>query len=71
MSWGEENKSLLLREELREGLCLGVTLTYNGDEIKEQELDTVVILMEECDYMREYVADHEGNIIQINYEQLK
>lgn len=59
-----------LRNELYEGLNKGVGLLHNGEEIEEYEIDAVLLLMEESDYMREYVSDQRGKIIQVNYEQI-
>lgn len=59
-----------LREELYEGLHRGVQIAYNGELVEAEELEAVLVLMEESDYMREYVADRNGRIIQVNYEQI-
>lgn len=59
-----------LREELYEGLHRGVQIAHNGELVEVEELEAVLVLMEESDYMREYVADRNGRIIQVNYEQI-
>ena len=59
-----------LREELYEGMHRGVQIVHNGEPIEAEEFEAVLILMEESDYMREYVADRSGRIIQVNYEQI-
>ena len=60
-----------MKEELCEGLNLGLQITYHGDIVEFEEINDVLILMEECDYMREFVADDQGKIIQINYDPIK
>lgn len=64
------NRYMELREELYEGVNLGMQIAHNGEPVEAKELEAVLILMEESDYMREYVADKDGRIIQINYEQI-
>lgn len=67
---GELGSNTYLREELSEGFRKGVELLYNGEAIDEVEMDAIVLLMEDSDYMREYVSNEEGKIIQVNYEQI-
>lgn len=69
---GESKKKdrIILRNELQEGLRKGIQLAYNGEEIEAEELEAVLLLMEESDYMREYVPDYRGLIVQVNYEQI-
>lgn len=59
-----------LRSEIYEGFRKGVELLYNGESIEEAEMDVVILLMEDSDYMREYVSNEDGKIIQVNYEQI-
>lgn len=59
-----------LREEIYEGLSCGMQIAHNGEQVEAKELEAVLILMEDSDYMREYVADQNGRIIKINYEQI-
>lgn len=59
-----------LREELYEGIHRGVMIAHNGELVAEDQLESILILMEENDYMREYTADKNGKIVKVNYERI-
>ena len=64
------DQSMSLREELYGETFRGIQILHNGEQIYDNEIEVMLLLMEGNDYMKEYVADENGRIVRINYEQI-
>lgn len=63
-------KYIKLTKELREYKNKRVNLMLEGRDSTPQEIANACIIMEEGSYMREYVGNEEGTIIEIHFNKI-
>lgn len=66
----QKQKYVKLTKELREYKNKQVNLYLEGRDSTPQEIANACVIMEEGSYMREYVGNEDGIIIEIRFDKI-
>lgn len=66
----QKQKHIKLSKELREYRSKKVNLLLEGRDSTPQEIANACMVMEEGSYMREYVGNEDGTIIEIRFNKI-
>jgi hypothetical protein len=67
--WTINNVTIL--EEIKEAKRRGISISVNGIPYQWNQKEELLIVLEEATYMKDYIGDESGKIVQIRYDRIR
>lgn len=57
-------------KEIKSAKDRGIPVSVDGIVYETYQPEDLVLVLEEADYMKDYIGDDNGNIVQISYDRV-